>query len=68
MYAQQLSRVKKQAEGPLLFLAALWGYPAFQADIMGLWRPLPRNHEGSGMIGDIAGIPVTEGNRARVAT
>jgi hypothetical protein len=70
MYAQRSGRPRKLRSGPLLvLLAALWGYPAFaQADIMGLWRPLPRNQDGSGMIGDIAGIPVTEGDRARVAS
>jgi hypothetical protein len=25
-----------------------------QADLTGLWRPLPRNEDGSGMIGDAA--------------
>ncbi|HYS27360.1 MAG TPA: hypothetical protein VEP46_17240 [Vicinamibacterales bacterium] len=31
-----------------LFLAC-WSYPAFaQTDLMGSWRPLPRNQDGSG--------------------
>ena len=29
-----------------------------QADISGLWRPLPRNQDGSGMIGDYAGVQI----------
>jgi hypothetical protein len=41
--------------------------PAFaQVDIQGSWRPLPRNQDGSGLVGDIAGVPVTEGDRLRV--
>jgi hypothetical protein len=30
-----------------------------QVDITGLWRPLPRNQDGSGMTGDSAGVPLT---------
>jgi hypothetical protein len=33
---------------------------------MGSWRPLPRNQDGSGMTGDIAGVPVTDAARWRV--
>ncbi len=68
MYAGRLRWLAKQGSGAfLVLLAALWSYPAFaQADIMGLWRPLPRNQDGSGMVGDIAGIPVTDGDRLRV--
>jgi len=32
---------------------------------MGTWRPLPRNQDGSGMTGDIAGVPVTDAARWR---
>jgi len=37
-----------------------------QVDIAGLWRPLPRNQDGSGLTGDAAGVPVTPEGRARV--
>jgi len=52
-----------QQEGVLLLLtllATLWSQPALaQADIAGLWRPLPRNQDGSGMTGDAAGVPLS---------
>ncbi len=50
----------------LALLATLWNSPALaQADLMGTWRPLPRNQDGSGMTGDIAGVPVTDAARWR---
>src|SRR5262249_43522136 len=40
--------------------------PGFgQVGITGLWRPLPRNQDGSGMTGDAAGGPFTPGGQAR---
>lgn len=30
-----------------------------QVDITGIWRPMPRNQDGSGMIGDFAGVPLS---------
>ena len=40
----------------LVLLATFFGRPALaQVDMTGLWRPLPRNQDGSGMIGDSAG-------------
>ena len=51
----------------MLLVAMLWSHPAFaQVDLMGSWRPLPRNQDGSGMTGDIAGVPVTDAARWRV--
>src|SRR5580765_2940397 len=48
-------------------LMMLWCQSAFaQMDIMGVWRPLPRNQDGSGMTGDIAGVPVSDAARWRV--
>ena len=38
---------------------------AQQADITGVWRPLPRNQDGSGMTGDFAGVPVSDAGRWR---
>ncbi len=49
----------------LLFV--LVSCPAYaQVDLMGSWRPLPRNQDGSGLTGDIAGVPVTDAARWRV--
>src|SRR4029453_16357188 len=36
-----------------------------QADITGFWRPMPRNQDGSGMIGDYAGVPISAAGRWR---
>ena len=36
-----------------------------QVDIAGLWRPLARNQDGSGMDGDLAGLPLNEAGRQR---
>src|SRR5258705_3826292 len=47
----------------LVLLAA--NHAAAQADLTGLWRPLPRNEDGSGMIGDAAGLPITSSARWR---
>jgi hypothetical protein len=30
-----------------------------------MWRPLPRNQDGSGMIGDLAGLPLSESGKWR---
>ncbi len=47
-------------------LFASWSEtPRAQTDISGNWRPLPRNQDGSGMIGDLAGVPVSPGGRWR---
>jgi hypothetical protein len=49
-----------------LLLSAFAVQPAFaQVDLSGQWRPLPRNQDGSGMTGDAAGVPITDGARAR---
>lgn len=40
--------------------------PAFpQVDLTGLWRPLARNEDGSGMDGDYAGLPLNAAGRLR---
>ena len=64
----RIGLLRKRARVPLLLLlAALWSHPALaQTDIMGVWRPLPRNQDGSGMTGDIAGVPVSDAARWRV--
>jgi hypothetical protein len=47
-------------------LATLASQPAWaQVDISGLWRPLPRNQDGSGMTGDAAGVPLSNEGRWR---
>jgi hypothetical protein len=50
----------------IVVLVASVHQPAFaQVDITGLWRPLPRNQDGSGMTGDAAGVPLTPGGQWR---
>jgi len=50
----------------LVVLAALVSRPATaQVDLTGLWRPLPRNQGGSGMVGDSAGVPLSDAGRWR---
>ena len=44
----------------LVVLATFLSRPVLaQVDLTGLWRPLPRNQDGSGMTGDAAGVPVS---------
>ena len=38
-----------------------------QVDFTGLWRPLARNEDGSGMVGDTAGVPVSAASQAPAA-
>ena len=68
MHFGRLGLLQKRARVPLLILlVTLWSHPALaQMDFMGVWRPLPRNQDGSGMVGDIAGVPVTDADRWRV--
>jgi len=50
----------------ILLLVMLVSHPAFaQVDITGLWRPLPRNQDGSGMTGDSAGLPLSPAGQWR---
>ncbi len=50
----------------LLLLVSISGHAALaQVDLTGLWRPLPRNQDGSGMIGDYAGVPISATGRWR---
>jgi hypothetical protein len=50
----------------LLIVLALSSMPtAAQTDLTGLWRPLARNEDGSGMDGDYAGLPLSEAGRWR---
>ena len=39
--------------------------PQAQVDLTGLWRPLARNEDGSGMDGDYAGLPLNAAGRWR---
>jgi hypothetical protein len=36
-----------------------------QVSLEGMWRPMPRNQDGSGMTGDSAGVPVSDAAKAR---
>ena len=48
-------------------LLALFAQPAAaQIDLSGLWTPVSRNQDGSGMTGDAAGVPINEATRARM--
>ena len=50
----------------LLLLATLVSQPVFaQVDITGMWRPMSRNQDGSGMTGDAAGMPLSPEGRWR---
>ena len=55
--------------GRVAFLALLGTFmtqPVFaQVDITGMWRPMSRNQDGSGMTGDAAGMPVSPQGRWR---
>jgi hypothetical protein len=58
---RELTRVLAAAA----LVAACASTASAQIDPSGNWRTLPRNQDGSGMIGDIAGVPVSEAGRAR---
>lgn len=50
----------------VVLLLTVPAHPALaQVDVAGLWTPLPRNQDGSGMTGDAAGVPVTAEGRWR---
>lgn len=51
----------------LVLLLALWSaQPAWaQRDFTGMWRPLARNEDGSGLDGDYAGLPLSAAGRMR---
>jgi hypothetical protein len=68
MYSRRLPYLRKFRNLSFLaLLVTLWNHPMqAQVNFEGSWRPLPRDQDGGGMVGDIAGVPVTEGNRLRV--
>ena len=47
------------------FVLASSGPAQAQVDFSGLWTPLARNQDGSGMTGDAAGVPLTQGGQWR---
>ena len=49
-----------QIFGLALLLAISIDSGMAQVDIANMWRPLPHNQDGSGMIGDAAGVPIGE--------
>ena len=51
----------------LVALLAAWTLPALaQTDVVsGMWRPLSRNEDGSGIDGDYAGLPLSAAGRLR---
>ena len=70
MNSQRIGRPSKRTcLSAVALMAMLWTLPALaQVDLTGSWRPLPRNQDGSGMVSDIAGVPVDDGDRLRVQT
>jgi hypothetical protein len=48
-----------------LFAVSAWTPLAAQVDVTGLWRPLARNQDGSGMTGDSAGLPLSPAGQWR---
>jgi hypothetical protein len=63
MYSARTRRLARNSLVSLLVFLALCAPALAQVDIEGSWRPLARNQDGSGMVGDIVGVPVTEGDR-----
>jgi hypothetical protein len=58
--------VRLRRVAPLVVLVSLAVESArAQVDLTGLWRPLARNEDGSGMDGDYAGLPLNAAGRAR---
>ena len=50
----------------LAVLVTLSSHPApAQVDLTGMWRPMARNEDGSGMDGDYAGLPLNAAGRLR---
>ena len=62
------SRSWRKGLAPFLGLAfILSATPVIgQVDFTGLWRPIPRDSDGSGMVGDTAGIPLSDSSQGRV--
>ena len=62
------TRYARRRRWPVLLAACITAAAApaaAQVDISGMWTPLPRNQDGSGMTGDAAGIPISDEGRAR---
>ena len=67
MNPRRLPSARKGVTPFLVLAIALCVTPLVgQVDFTGLWRPLARNEDGSGMVGDTAGVPVSPGSQARV--
>jgi len=50
----------------LALLVVTAGRPALaQMDLTGLWRPMERDEDGSGLVGDAAGLPISAESRWR---
>jgi len=50
----------------VVLMALFWSHPALaQVDLTGLWNPLARDEDGSGMDGDYAGLPLSPTGRWR---
>jgi hypothetical protein len=60
-----LSQWKGQVPVLLLLVMSVSQPALAQVDLSGLWRPLARNQDGSGMTGDSAGLPLSAEGQAR---
>lgn len=50
----------------VVLMALFWSHPVLaQVDLTGMWRPLARDEDGSGLAGDYAGLPLNAAGRWR---
>ncbi len=61
------SRINTRVIAAVSYLLAFASTCALaEVDITGMWRPLPRNQDGSGLTLDAAGVPISEDGRYRL--
>src|SRR6188474_522223 len=67
MRASNITGLWRNAGGALLLVlaAGTWAPAVAQVDLTGLWRPMARNQDGSGMTGDSAGLPLSPAGQWR---
>jgi hypothetical protein len=66
MSRRNVTRLRSLRLPVLVLLVTMISHPALaQVDFSGRWRPFPHNQDGSGIIGDAAGVPLTDGAKAR---
>jgi hypothetical protein len=62
----ELCASKRVASATALLLMIASASAFGQVDISGMWRPLPRNQDGSGLTLDAAGVPLSDDSRYRL--